>query len=58
MGTISTKGRHRVGALDAEQVEGLLARIGKGLNLFVGRYQAARLVDQRRRDLGAQWGTA
>jgi hypothetical protein len=44
------------GALDAGQVEGLLARIGKGLNLFVGRDQAARLVDQLRRDLGAQGG--
>jgi hypothetical protein len=46
------------GELDPEQVDGLLTRIGKGLNLFVGREQAARLVEKLRRDLSAQGGVA
>jgi len=43
---------------DWQQVDGLLAQIGKGLILFVGRDQAARLIEQLRRDLIAQRGAA
>lgn len=46
------------GELDAQQVDGLLSRIGKGLNLFVGRDQAARLIEQLRSDLDVQGGVA
>jgi len=41
-----------------QQVDGLLAQIGKGLNLFVGRDQAARLIEQLRRDLNQQRSVA
>lgn len=41
------------GALDGGQVEALLARMGAGLHLFVGRDQASRLVDGVRSRLGA-----
>jgi hypothetical protein len=44
--------------LGPEQLNGLLERLGKGLNLFVGRDQASRLVEQLRRDLSRQGGAA
>ena len=44
--------------LEREDVESLLDRIGKGLNLFVGRDRAARLVEQVRRDLQLAGGAA
>jgi len=44
--------------LRSEQVEDLLVRIGKGLNLFVGRDQASRLVEQLRCDLKVEGGVA
>jgi len=46
------------GAFATDQVETLLNRIGKGLNLFVGRDQASRLVAALRRDLMVQGGAA
>ena len=44
--------------LNSHQVETLLARMGEGLNLFVGRDQAARLVSHLRRDLSREGGAA
>ena len=49
--------RERLGiegtAITPEQIEGLIAKVGYGLNVFLGRERAAGVIDEMRRSLGA-----
>jgi hypothetical protein len=38
-------------AITAEQIDGLIAKVGHGLNVFLGRERAAGVVDEMRRSL-------
>jgi hypothetical protein len=40
-------------AITPEQIEGLIAKVGHGLNVFLGRERAAGVVDEMRRSLSA-----
>ena len=40
------------GAISSEQVEALLARLGSGLNIFLGREKSSSVVDQMRAAVG------
>jgi hypothetical protein len=39
--------------ITSEQIEGLISKVGHGLNVFLGRERAAGVVDEMRRSLGA-----
>lgn len=47
--------RERLGidgaAITPEQIEGLIAKVASGLNVFLGRERAAGVVDEMRRSL-------
>lgn len=47
--------RERLGidaaTMTAEEVEGLIAKVGHGLNVFLGRERAATVIDEMRRTL-------
>ena len=38
-------------AITADQIEGLIAKVGHGLNVFLGRERAAGVVDEMRKSL-------
>jgi hypothetical protein len=40
-------------SITAEQAESLIAKVGNGLNVFLGRERAAGVVDEMRRSLAA-----
>jgi hypothetical protein len=47
--------RERLGiegaAITAEQIDGLISKVGHGLNVFLGRERAAGVIDEMRRSL-------
>jgi len=49
--------RERLGiegaAITPEQIEGLIVKVGHGLNVFLGRERAAGVIDEMRRSLSA-----
>ena len=53
--------RERLGiegaAMTADQIEGLISKVGHGLNVFLGRERAAGVIDEMRKSLGGV-GTA
>jgi hypothetical protein len=38
-------------AISAEQIEGLISKVGHGLNVFLGRERAAGVIDEMRKSL-------
>lgn len=44
-------------AMTAEQAERLIAKVGHGLNVFLGRERAAGVVEEMRRSLAAVEGS-
>jgi hypothetical protein len=52
--------RERLGiegeAISAEQLEGLIAKVGHGLNVFLGRERAAGVVEEMRRSVAGSNG--